>query len=322
MSALLRQVVLLAVAGVLSWWLLLNDPLVAPRPAPPDRPTLAVTVLPQVERGVESVPTSAPASDPPAPTANGPPADEPAEETPPPPERGVPEGRERKYIDATRDAADGSPDTGPAGPSAELGPPSVEVLMGSGALLAEARAELSGELSRGFETTFLARPEDQLAIARAFGEELVLVPRGALEPRGGPGAGTGGGRRWFRLSTEGEPLVQTVDAPPPLERFRQYRDLFAYEYARLPRPLRELRRSVLSRSEVTLFAALIPPSEWALVIGRRRAALERAGRRLEEVRRFVLRYVRRASGGFDVEVREIQFSDGGRFVPAASPTGG
>ena len=141
----------------------------------------------------------------------------------------------------------------------------------------------------------------------------MLVPLSALDPEGVR-------PRWFRLAAGGQ--VEAVDGPPPLERYRQYRDLFAYEYARLPAALRDLRKSVLSRAEVYVFAALIPPAEWALVVGRRRAALARAGRTEGDVRRFVMRYVRRAPDRFDVEVREIHFADGTRFRPGGSTTGG
>ncbi len=80
--------------------------------------------------------------------------------------------------------------------------------------------------------------------------------------------------------------------------------------------MRALRRSVLSRSEIYLFAALIPPQEWAVVIGRRREALAQAGRSLSEVERFTLRYERRTDGGTDVSVEEIAFADGSRFRPS------
>ena len=76
-----------------------------------------------------------------------------------------------------------------------------------------------------------------------------------------------------------------------------------------------MRRSVLTRSEVFLFAALIPVREWAVVIGRRAEVLAQSGRELSEVRRFTLRYRRRTDAGFDVVVEEILFADGSRFRP-------
>lgn len=168
-------------------------------------------------------------------------------------------------------------------------------------LAAAAHAELSGEVRRGFDTVLLAAPEEQLDIARAFGEELVLVPRRALDPAGKA--------HYFRLELDGAPRVERVGEAPPLE-LRRYRDLFDYEYARLPEGLRNLRRSVLARSEVYIFAALIPLSEWAVVVGRRREALDAAGLTADDVRRFDMRYVRTASGQFDLRVESIVLADG------------
>jgi hypothetical protein len=156
----------------------------------------------------------------------------------------------------------------------------------------------------------LASPREQLDIARFFGEELLLVPRASIDPRQERA-------HYFRLAGD-PPRVERVDARPPLESWRQYRDLFDYEYAALPNPLRELRRSVLSRDEVFLFAALVPAREWAVVVGRRREALEQARRSPSEVRRYLLRYQRRADDGYDLRVEEIQFTDGTRFQPPAS----
>ncbi len=178
--------------------------------------------------------------------------------------------------------------------------------MRDGDLLSAARSEFAGEGRKGFATVLLAAPEDQLEIARFFDEELVLVPRDALDPEATS-------TRYFRVAHDGEPRVERVSGPPPLDRYRQYRDLFDYELARLPEQVRALRRSVLARNEIYLFAALIPTAEWAVVIGRRREALGRAGRELGDVGRFVLRYQRREEGGFDLTVEEIVFSDGTRL---------
>jgi len=184
--------------------------------------------------------------------------------------------------------------------------------MTNGELLASARSELSGEVRKGFSTVFVTAPEDQVAIARFFGEELVLVPRAAMDPEATDSA-------WFRVSDSPAARIEHVRGHPPLARYRQYRDLFDYEYARLPGPLRDLRRSVLLRSEVYLFAALIPPGEWAAVIGRRREALERSGRAAADVRRFVVRYDRQGEGTYDIAVQEIVFQDGTRFRPEPIP---
>jgi hypothetical protein len=182
-------------------------------------------------------------------------------------------------------------------------------------LLDEAREEFARGEPNGFETVLLARPEEQIEIARFFREELVLVPRRALAPdaEGAEGAG------YFRLAPSG--AVEHVAGVPPLQQHRQYRDLFDYEYGRLPAALRELRRSVLARAEVYLFAALLSPAEWALVIARRREALSAAGHELADARRFVLRYAHRPAGGFDLRVDEIDFADGRRFRPEPRPEG-
>ncbi len=182
-------------------------------------------------------------------------------------------------------------------------------------LVADARRELSGEVRRGFRTDLLCAAEDQIDIARFFGEQLVLVPRQALDP-------DVESPRWYRLDVDGQPFVETVSDREPLELYRQYRDLFDYEYARLPEALRRLRRSVLARSEIYLFAALIPVPEWAVVVGRRREALASTGRDLTEVSRFVLRYERRADDGFDLRVQEIVFSDGTRHDLTEATNGG
>ena len=193
--------------------------------------------------------------------------------------------------------------------------PSVAALMQDPGLIAEAHEEFERGQKKGFATVLLATPEEQLDIARFFGEELVLVPRSALDPQH-----AGGG--YFHLARTGEPRVEPVDSAPALERYRQYRDLFDYEYGRLPLPLRELRRSVLARGEIYLFAALLSPEEWALIIARRRAALDLSGRDLGDVRRFVLRYQHLAPAGFDLAVEEIVFADGTHFRPGLRGAGG
>ena len=139
------------------------------------------------------------------------------------------------------------------------------------------------------------------------------MPRSALDPEDASPT-------WFRLSPSGDELVERMAEPPPLEGYRQYRDLFDYEYARLQEPLRELRRSVLSRADVYLFGALIPAREWAVVVQRRREALAECGRSSDEVNRFVMQYRPRPQGGFDLEVADILFADGSRFRPKTSPS--
>ena len=291
MRSLVWEALLLATAAVVSWWLLFAPhaphaapPLAAPSPPPPDL-ALSVALLPRTE------PTPAPVRE----VAPTPPPDN----APPPSEVGTPEGSE----DAPPAVVESEPHESPAPAPDPTDDPQ---------LLATARAELAGESSLGFATTLVASPEEQLAIARAFGEELVLVPRSALDPAAEHPV-------WYRLALDGEARVERVSGRPPLERHRQYRDLFEYEYGRLPAPLRELRRSVLSRGEVVLFGALIPPREWAVFILRRREALRAAGRSADEVRRFVLRYASQPDGGYDLVVDEIVFADGERFRPSARP---
>ncbi len=171
-----------------------------------------------------------------------------------------------------------------------------------------AAKELSGgQAALGFSTVLISSPEDQLDIARAFGEEVVLVPKGALAEDGQAES--------FQLQFRGarEPKVVAVKGRPDLERSRQYRDLFAYEFQHLPPKVRELRRAVIRRDEVFLFAALIPASEWAVVIGRRREACEHAGISEDDVDQYVLRYVRTRTGGFDFTVDELLLANGERI---------
>lgn len=275
----LRESILLVLAAALSWWLFLGWPSWCfPEPSAVDPQALPIAVLPAVEAAEPSQQLEQ--SDQP----DQPDQDKP--QTPPPPERGTPEGKE-------------------AGARAAL-----QALMRDPGLLTRARQEASGEARLGFETVLVAAAEDQLDIAQFFGEELVLVPRSAIDQDNAD-------PRYFRLTGGKRPVVRQVRGRPPLPAYRQYRDLFDYEYARLPAPLRELRRSVLARSEVYLFSALIPVAEWAVVIARRRAALAQAGRGLGDARRFTLRYRRRPDNAFDVEVREILFRDGRRFRPQA-----
>lgn len=334
MRALLQHLVLMAVAAWMTWVLFLRRPETPPSVwAPP--PELPVAVMPEVRasRSPEEEPAAPPQpqasqGENPEQASAAAEAAPPSPPTPPPPELGTPEGQEEgtaaaegkppvgEAEEAHREQAAASAEETSADPSGALdheasdsageARSSAEELMTDPTLLEAARQELTGQARKGFTTVLLSAPEDQLAIARHFGEELVLVPRSALDPRNAS-------PRYFRIALEGPEAVEIVPGRPPLERFRQYRDLFDYEYARLPAPLRELRRSVLARSEVYLFAALIPPAEWALVIGRREAALSRAGRPAAGVRRFQLRYLPLPDGGFDLQVTEILFDDGTRY---------
>jgi len=306
--SVLRQGTLLALAAAVSWLLFLYeaDPGVSATPQPHERRPLAVAVLP-------AEPASAPVLEVPEPLARAPlealqqliDDGEASEQAVAPPERGTPAGEDDgPALEDELAEAEEVPSSEPEEPE----PARTEDLMRSAALVEAARREIAGESRQGFSTVLLAAPEDQLDIARSFGEEVVLVPRSVLDDEAQSSA-------YFRLDLSAGAQVTRIAGQPPLTRYRQYRDLFDYEYARLPEPLRRLRRSVLSRSEVYLFAALIPLREWAVVIGRRRAALARTGRDLAEVRKFVLRYVRTDAGLFDFRVEEIAFADGTRTSP-------
>lgn len=276
-------------------------------------------LAPAPEATSDPDPQPAEAAPTPTPPAASPAEEPPREPTPPPPELGTPDGAEElPPSDVETGTADPEPALDPATeaeapePIAASAARASEELMADPELRAAARAELSGEASHGFATVLLASPREQLDIAHFFGEELLLIPRASIDPRQER-------PHYFRLDGRTPPRVERVDARPPLESWRQYRDLFDYEYAALPNPLRELRRSVLARGEIYLFAALVPAREWAVVVGRRREALEASQRAPSEVRRYVLRYQRRADAGYDLRVEEIQFTDGSRFQPQAVP---
>jgi len=342
---LAREGLCLALAALLTWWIFLRparEELGVARLEPVAvlqmelTPLTEASALPPASIGA-SAPSPAPSSPLPmgvdaAPAGAALPAEAPvAEAAPPPPESGTPEGKEEgdappsarappeedpvppevaeRAAEAVLGAPAGSsppteparlpdsvPERGPAGPR-----PASE-LMNDPGLLAAAGAELTGEERRGFTTVFLAAPEDQLALAHYFGEELVLVPRATIDP----GAAD---PRWFRVDGA---RIEEVHGRPPLERYRQYRDLFDYEYARLPELVRELRLRLPARRDVYVFAALVPAREWAIVVARRAEALARAGRELADVQRFVLRYVPLAGGAFDVVVDHVLFADGSR----------
>lgn len=321
-----------ALAASITWWFVLRstgDPVAEPvvqepisvalipfsgEPPPPDQ---VAALEPQAVPA--SAPTPAepePADTAPAPDPEPPVAEpEPAAAGPPPEELGTPDGEGELAADAEVEIeADESATAGDAmaleaSPAAAADAPRTATsLMSDQELLEAARAEVSGETRRGFATVLLASPEQQLGIARFFEETLVLVPRANLDPLAESPI-------YFRVAADGAERVETVAGRAPLEGFRQYRDLFDYEYARLPDSLRELRRSVFARSEIFLFAALIPVQEWAVIVGRRNEALALSGRELADVRRFVLRYVQGAQGGFDLRVEQIVFVDGEPFRP-------
>jgi len=306
---LIGHLLLIAIVAVVSWWFLLKPPGESGG-APPagEGRGRAILLNPAVSDG-------APPEDGDAPALDLPP--DPTEETaPPPPEAGIPDG-----------APDEAGAPGDAGPDDQVVEESadakreknlrseLEKIGTSKELMSRAGAEVTGRARRGFRTTFLCSARDQLAIARYFGEPVVLVPRSGLDPKKG---------HYYRLDLARDAIEEVRNAPP-LTRYRQYRDLFAFSYESLPTPLRELRRRVFVRGDVYLFAALIPPREWGLVIVRREAALatcnhgRAAPRSLDDVRGFTMRYERLAGGTFDIRVKEIQFADGSRYAVPGRP---
>ena len=317
-----RHVLLIVVASFLSWWVLLRPPVnqsVPARDPVQAPPSIALTPVLEppspdpastLEAVPEAVPNEAPVADVPAPL---------------PAELGAPEGEGEVASAASGEAEDEVGDEDREDPSEEAREElaeaaavstdegrAVDELMADADLLSSARSEVAGETRKGFATVLLASPEDQLDIARFFNEPLVLVPRDNLNPESESPT-------YFRIDATSSTHVQTIAGRAPLEGYRQYRDLFDYEYARLDEPIRELRRGVVARNEIFLFAALIPVEEWAVIIGRRREALAQSGRELADVQRFVLRYVERPTGGFDLIVEEIVFTDGGRHRPPVTP---
>ena len=329
--AIIRQILTLGASAALSWWVVFGwelshstsiEPGSEPQPVvltpmalevPEPETTGEVEPSPEASESVDSAPNplldvaEQNTEEPPrivaqdqselAPETTPVPPPEPS---PPPSELGAPDG------EGDVAAAEAPSSETPEESIAASDRMTVEEAMVNESLLAAATSELAGDVRSGFATVLLASPEEQLELARFFGEELVLVPKNAL-------SGDSATARYYRIALAGEPRVEPADGLALLERYRQYRDLFDYEYARLPKPLRELRRKVPARDDVYLFAALIPAREWAVVVQRRREALENSGRDADDAHRFVLRYRARVQGGFDVVVEEIAFVDGSRF---------
>lgn len=301
MRALFRQLLFLGLSALLSWWFFLaRSEEDQSQVVPPVEELLDVAVMPLLD--------SAPAEAQPVEPEQPAPAEPVVELVPPPKPEPEPEPPvEVEDPDEPPVAELGNAEGEGEDAVAETGEKvSPEQMMSDDQLLAEARSEWDGEARKGFATVLLATPEEQLDIAHYFGEELVLVPRSALDEARSD-------RRHYRVGPQGQ--VQSVAGLPSFDDFHEYRDLFDYEYARLPAPVRELRRSVLSRNEIYLFAALVPLREWALVVGRRREALIASGREASEVQRYVLEYERMPAGGFDLRVEEIVFVDETRFTP-------
>jgi hypothetical protein len=308
---LIRACLFLALSAVVSWHFLLRPSDLSPAQTPKiARVEIAVApgVVPEEtvpektapEKTVpeDTIPEAAEpetdAQEPAAEPAPVPPIPQP-DETPPAPERGDPDGDED--VEETEPVPEVSKEEQTRGEIASI--------RGSAKKVKRAADELSGKTRRGFRTVLYSSAEDQLAIARTFGEQLVLVPRKGLDPKR---------PHYYLLDASGAGTVRRVAAKAPLEQFRQYRDFFAFEYSDLPDAVRGLRRKVTVRSDVFLFAALIPPSEWAVVMSRRAAALQDSGRKIEDLRRAEMRYVALPGGGYDIRVKQLLFADGSRWT--------
>jgi len=309
MKTFLRHAFLLSFSALLSWWFFLYQPQVPSAALDAKPEPFVMALLPKVVEDVAEAPESTPPAESTPATPTTPAAEKvaPAEAsllqeeslaaaTPPPPEAGAPEGEESGEVVEVE--VEDAPDF------------SAETVMQDSTLLAAAEKELSGEVRRGFHSVFLSSAEEQISIGQYFGERMVMVPKAALDPNNSR-------PYYFEVSfLQENPQVVRVSGKPPLEQFRQYRDLFGYPYNDLPDILRELRRSVLARNEVFLFGVLIPSNEWALAIDRRSRALEASGREISSVQQFVLRYIASPQGGYDFEIASIQFSDGTLYQPS------
>lgn len=318
-APILRHGVSFAAAGALTWWFLFSVPapeLLVPAPAV-SAPVIQVAhAAPVVE------PPAAASSQPAAPEPQPEPQQKPQQEPEPEPEpEAADDGQAPPEEAGSREGQDDGelqeePEDGTESKDPADEPPepvdTLEELTEDRELLEAARKELDGEVKLGFSTRFIGAARDQLAIARAFGEQVVLIPRSALDDDDASASS-------YVLDLGRGNQVRKVPGRPDLSRFRQYRDLFGFEFSALPEPMRRLRTSVVRRDEIFLFAALIPAREWAVAVGRRREALDRIGRTEEEAERFTLRYVPVPDGRFDFSVEAIDFSDGSTWRASGLP---
>jgi len=323
----LRGLLYLAVSAFVSWHVLLRAPTeTATKPTPVRRVELAVAPKieeppaeepkPEEERPADTPPPPPPPA-PPTPDTQEPPAQpEPIEEKP---------ESEPTPTDTPPEAEAGSPDgddeaeeTEPVAEEPEVAPEEqirreIQNIASSQRRVEDARKELVGPARRGFTTEFDTATRDQLAIARFYGEQILLIPRKGLDPAN---------HHYFVIDAARSFETRRVNGVPP-SNFRQVRDLLDRDirYSSLPAPLKTLRRQVTLSSEIFLFAAPIPPREWAIVMARRAAALERCNaelggptRTLKNLRRVKMRYVPLKGGGFDIQVKEFVFADGSRWT--------
>ncbi|MEM9802179.1 MAG: hypothetical protein AAGA20_17775 [Planctomycetota bacterium] len=315
MIGFVRQLFAFALAAAITWWLLFRAP--APSAPAPVQTSGPVSLRPIVETAFELADLEDPLPPPPEPEPE-PPVEVPVEEPElPPDEAGSREGTEEG------EAAEDVPDPVPEA-EAETAPRAAETeakgakrtraaeLMRDDELLDAAASELAGEAAIGFTTRIYSSPEEELEIARAFGEEIVLVPTAAKDTSASDVVS-------YRLDLSGTPRVVTVSGiPPRMMNTKRTRDFLQYDFSSLPKPLRELRTSIPRRDEIWVFAALIPVEEWAIVVGRRREAAEALGVAEEDVERYDLRYVRTPEGEIDIVVHRVVLTDGRRLVPPPS----
>ncbi len=307
---LFRALFYLAVSGVLSWFLLVRPPVGFERPVPVAAVPVELSVAPEV------VPP-APAPPPPAPPPPTPVEEEPAtpaEETssePPPPEMGDPEGDPEETDTVLEPAKEEQPEPEPE-PREKRIRREIGEIMASEEALEAAKEELAGLARRGLDRTIYSSARDQLSIARFFGERVMLIPRRSSKQQQ---------PHYYEIDAAQSNQVVKRNETPPLDRYREYRDLSAYKYGDLPAEIRALRRKVMDRSRIFMFAAFISAREWALVMSRRATAIERCNAQLggsarseDDLRKVTMRYARLPGGGFDIEVTELLFADGTRWT--------
>lgn len=314
---MIRGVLSVALAAGITWLLLFHVPVPDLAPddpgqgqlapvtvefagAPAPREALSAPDAADPEPAPDEVATPEPPADPPpAPPEDT--ADPVAEAVPAPPESGSRDAEPEGQADARASEA-------PAVDAAAALAEEIERVQENEELLELAASEIRGDAKPGFSTVLLSAPEDQLDIARAFGERLILVPYAAFDEEDA-------GRGHHVLDIRSTPRVQRVAGTPELGAFGRYRDLLQYEFKRLPAPLQDLRMTVIRSDQIAYFAALIPANEWALVIDRRRAALAALQLAPEEVEQVQMRYVRAGRSAFDIRVSAIVTADGRRLTP-------
>ena len=321
---LLRGVFLFSISALLSYWILLYEPGQPILPQEQKSKPQPIAVAPEVRKRVEDAaflaslgkpdvePTQEqePEPEPPPPQRepepefdtdddDAPPHEKPAEkEIPAPPEQGD--------VDGEKQAEKKGPTEDELATEVRK---DIESLKGSKKLLDAAKKELAGKSRKGFQMYFLSDDEEQLDLARFFGESILLIPRRPTH--------------YFKLELGHPAKVVKIDGvPPPIYRHRTF---FEYKYNELPAPIRELRRQIPYRGDILMWGAAIPPSEYAIAIARRTAALTEynrqngANRTLEQVRRVDVRYVPLAGGGFDMRIKQFVFADGTRWAPTEKP---